>query len=78
MNKCDRCGEESYLNKELLSIYKTSIIKQLCPCCASQANSYVNYCGIKKDNDVADLKKFLVSGVKSIKAYDAMMGGGYF
>jgi protein-arginine kinase activator protein McsA len=70
-NSCDRCGHNcGWFNlTEMLESYKVGGIFEICNKCASKANSFVNYYGVKKEKDRISVFNFLLSGAEVQKRY---------
>ncbi len=82
--ECDRCGKDCAYSFDLCGlkdIYKTMFVSRLCIDCSVTANSFVNYYGEKKAEDIERLSDYLRSGEKSraaeLNAYSAMTNAGY-
>jgi hypothetical protein len=75
---CDICGIDCDSVTELKAIYQTPQLKALCNSCGEVADSFVNYYGKKKPEDVARLHLFLMSGKRQVDILTATMNAGYF
>lgn len=89
---CDRCGKDCRNGKfnfvppwelvELKRIYKTRFVEFVCKGCGDVANSFVNYYGKKKPEDMLTVNKFLrngkVSGELEISIYSQLNNAGYY
>jgi hypothetical protein len=61
---------------ELFSIYRVGY-KDVCEVCSVRANSFVDYYGYKKQRDIDNLHRYLISGILPMRDYYMMMEGGY-
>lgn len=91
---CDRCGKDCRYDPplhnfvlydallELNKTYQLWHVKKLCWPCSKVANSFLNYYGVKREEDKAKLKSFLESGGLAIlnfnRLYQSLMFGGYY
>jgi len=88
---CDRCGKDCRMGKfkivptwelvELRTIYQTNFVAHVCRGCGNIADSYVNYWGEKKPEDIIALNQFLntgkVSMSKHLDLYSMLNNAGY-
>lgn len=82
--QCHVCGIVFRDNKygywdieQIRKIYSVCNNLDMCAKCARKADSFVDYYGKKKPEDVAKLKRFLLSGYQAKKDFSALMNGGY-
>jgi len=89
---CDRCGDNKKPKSftfnfdgelvELRKTYQTLFVKKLCGACGEKADSFINYYGRKKKEDVRKLNNYLRSGELSksveLKRYSQLTSAGYY
>lgn len=83
--QCHVCGvifndsEYGYWGMEIIrSCYALTDNAYMCGSCSRKADSFLNYYGIKKHQDVDKLKSFLRSGFQIKKDFSSFMNAGYF
>jgi len=82
--QCLVCGKlrtdadyDYYLMTELFDTYKVCDISTICFDCESVASKFIEYYGVKKEEDKLKLKNFLLSGVLPKRQFQMQMNGGY-
>lgn len=82
---CLKCGVthdnhhwQFFYMYDLRDFYSVLGLQVLCQKCGDKANSFVNYFGKKKDEDIKAVHDYLITGVVPTRIYQAMMNGGYY
>ena len=84
--QCGHCGStasnyqiEYYNFKELVTLYADEVgYKDICDKCSTKADSFINYYGLKKQKDLDNLHRYLISGILPMKQYSMLISAGYY
>jgi hypothetical protein len=78
-NKCPICsGDVEPWYRRLNSVYNKHYLGRLCNCCGNKADSFIDYYGSKKKEDVGMLLSFINTGNEPKRRLRAMMNAGYY
>lgn len=84
IKQCGHCGltvtnyqYEYYCFQELIESYRVGYT-DICDKCATKADKFVNYYGLKKQKDLDNLHRYLISGILPMKQYTMLMNAGYY
>lgn len=78
--QCHVCGtifEYAFQLGALKENYQVGYV-DICWACGDTANSFINYYGVKKPEDLARLHQFLISGVLPMRDFSTLMNAGYW
>ena len=62
----------------LKSVYNHHELSEFCDSCTKKANSFLNYYGKKRKEDLKNLFNFVNCGDIPTRKFNAMMNGGYY
>lgn len=77
MLTCFQCGKKGWWADRVSKHYVIHGFDIICQSCGENANSFVNYWGVKKPEDVNALKQYFNSGFLVQKKFNALMNAGY-
>lgn len=77
-SKCPICSNEvEPWAQRLRDIYNPHDLGEFCDSCGRKADSFLNYWGTKKQEDINKMLVFVNNGNEPKRRLSAMMNGGY-